>query len=161
MKVFKPRSREATALKFVDSNVLAYYIFKSEYTEEAARLLAEHEDLATSIRVIDEVMFLLIRRLAQERLGLRRLDKVKAYISKHGLNFALEKLTTLRNIIRDLNIMVLKDVADLEELLDVMIKYNLTPSDALIALTCKHYGIDEIITFDQDFKRVPWLKVIP
>ena len=78
------------ALEFVDSNVLAYYISRSEYTEEAARLLAEHEDLATSIRVIDEVVFLSIRRLALERLGLRRLDKVKAYISKHGLNFALE-----------------------------------------------------------------------
>ncbi len=51
-------------MKFVDSNVFAYYIFKSEYTEEAARLLVEHEDLATSIRVIDEVVFLSIRRLA-------------------------------------------------------------------------------------------------
>ncbi len=148
-------------MEFVDSNVLAYYIFRSEYTEEAARLLAEHEDLATSIRVIDEVIFLSIRRLALERLGLRRLDKVKAYISKHGLNFALEKLTTLRDVIHDLNIIVLKDVASFEELLDTMVKYNLTPSDALIALTCRHHNIKTILTFDQDFKRVPWLKVIP
>lgn len=148
-------------MEFVDSNVLAYYIFRSEYTEEAARLLAEHEDLATSIRVIDEVIFLSIRRLALERLGLRRLDKVKAYISKHGLNFALEKLTTLRDVIHDLNIIVLKDVASFEELLDTMVKYNLTPSDALIALTCRHHNIKTILTFDQDFKRVPWLKVVP
>ncbi len=148
-------------MEFVDSNVLAYYIFRSEYTEEAVRLLAEHEDLAASIRVIDEVIFLSIRRLALERLGLRRLDKVKAYISKHGLNFALEKLTTLRDVIHDLNIIVLKDVAIFEELLDTMVKYNLTPSDALIALTCRHHNIKTILTFDQDFKRVPWLKVIP
>ena len=148
-------------MEFVDSNVLAYYIFRSEYTEEAARLLAEHEDLATSIRVIDEVVFLSIRRLALERLGLRRLDKVKAYISKHGLNFALEKLTMLRDVIHDLNIIVLKDVASFEELLDTMVKYNLTPSDALVALTCRHHNIKTILTFDQDFKRVPWLKVIP
>jgi len=148
-------------LKFVDSNVFAYYIFKSEYTEEAARLLVEHEDLATSIRVIDEVVFLSIRRLALERLGLRRLDKIKAYISKHGLNFAMDKLSMLRDVITELDITVLKDTADLEELFDTMIRYNLTPSDALISLTCKHYGIDTIITFDEDFKRVPWLKVIP
>ncbi len=98
-------------MKFVDSNVFAY---KSEYTEEAARLLVEHEDLATSVRVIDEVVFLSIRRLALERLGLRRLDKIKAYISKHGLNFAMDKLSMLRDVITELDIMVLKDTADLE-----------------------------------------------
>jgi len=40
-------------------------------------------------------------------------------------------------------------------------KYKLTPSDAVIALTCRYYGIDVILTFDEDFKRAPWLKVIP
>jgi predicted nucleic acid-binding protein len=35
------------------------------------------------------------------------------------------------------------------------------PSDAVIALICKHYGIGAILTFDEDFKRVPRLKVIP
>ncbi|MEB3755566.1 MAG: PIN domain-containing protein [Desulfurococcales archaeon] len=42
-----------------------------------------------------------------------------------------------------------------------MRKYRLTPSDAIIALTCKHYSIDTILTFDEDFKRVPWLEVMP
>ncbi len=42
-----------------------------------------------------------------------------------------------------------------------MNKYRLTPSDAIIALTCRHYGIDIIITFDKDFRRIPRLKVIP
>lgn len=148
-------------MKFVDSNVLAYYIFKSEYTDVAAKLLVEYEDLATSIRVIDEVMFLVIRRLALERLGLRRLDKVKVYVSKHGLDFALDKLTMLRNVIKELDIVVLRDAASFEELLDTMVRYNMTPSDAIIALTCKNHGIDTIITFDEDFKRIPWLKVIP
>ena len=35
------------------------------------------------------------------------------------------------------------------------------PSNAIIVLTCKHYGIETIITFDDDFKRVPWLRVVP
>jgi predicted nucleic acid-binding protein len=148
-------------LKFVDSNVLAYYIFKSEYTEKAAQLLIEHEDLATSLRVIDEVMFLSIRKLALERLGLRRLDKVKAYISKHGLDFVYDKFRLLKDVIEKLNIVIIRDYATFDELLYTMTKYHLTPSDAIIALTCKHYGIDTILTFDEDFKRVPWLKVIP
>ena len=39
-------------------------------------------------------------------------------------------------------------------------KYGLLPNDALIAATCKHYGIRKIATFDSDFKRVDFLEVI-
>ena len=39
-------------------------------------------------------------------------------------------------------------------------QYNLLPNDALIAATCKYYGIKKIATFDEDFKRVDFLEVI-
>ena len=39
-------------------------------------------------------------------------------------------------------------------------KYKLLPNDALIAATCKHYGINKIATFDPDFERVDFLEVI-
>lgn len=42
----------------------------------------------------------------------------------------------------------------------IMEDYGLTPNDALIAATCRYHGIDAILTFDEGFKRVPWLKVI-
>ena len=148
-------------MKFVDSNVLVYYIFESEYSNKAAQLLTQHRDLATSIRVIDEVMFVSIRRLALERLGLRRLDMIKKYIASHGLGFAIDKLQTLMDVMEQLEIVILRDSAELKQLLEVMEKYKLTPSDAVIALTCEQYNIDTILTFDEDFKRVPWLKVIP
>ena len=148
-------------MKFVDSNVLVYYIFESEYSNKATQLLTRHRDLATSIRVIDEVMFVSIRRLALERLGLRRLDEIKKYIASHGLSFAIDKLQTLTDVMEQLEIVILRDSAELKQLLEVMEKYKLTPSDAVIALTCEQYNIDTILTFDEDFKRVPWLKVIP
>ncbi|WP_267195217.1 hypothetical protein [Hyperthermus butylicus] len=28
-------------------------------------------------------------------------------------------------------------------------------------MTCRHYGIDTIPTFNNDFRRVPWLRVVP
>jgi predicted nucleic acid-binding protein len=40
-----------------------------------------------------------------------------------------------------------------------MKNYNLLPNDALIATTCKYYGIRKIATFDEDFKRVKFLDV--
>ncbi len=47
------------------------------------------------------------------------------------------------------------------EVIDVIEKYGLMPADSIIALTCKHQGINTIATLDRDFERVPWLKVIP
>jgi len=35
------------------------------------------------------------------------------------------------------------------------------PADALIAPTCRHYGIDTIAMLDNGFKRIPWLRIIP
>ena len=43
---------------------------------------------------------------------------------------------------------------------EMLKKYGLLPNDALIAATCKHYGIKKIATFDEDFKRVDFLEII-
>ncbi|MEM4279796.1 MAG: PIN domain-containing protein, partial [Archaeoglobaceae archaeon] len=47
-----------------------------------------------------------------------------------------------------------------EEISRVVNIYGLLPNDALIAATCKHYGIKKIATFDEDFKRVDFLEVL-
>ncbi len=54
---------------------------------------------------------------------------------------------------------VVNEIATYDELLETVAELRLLPSDAVIALTCRHYGIGSILTFDEDFKRVPWLKV--
>ena len=64
-------------------------------------------------------------------------------------------------MLEEYGIIVLQDEAKIEELHDTMIKYKLLPGDAIIALTCRHYGISTILTFDEDFRRVPWLRVVP
>ena len=38
--------------------------------------------------------------------------------------------------------------------------YDLLPNDALIAATCRHYGIKKIATFDEDFERVDFLEIV-
>jgi len=106
-------------------------------------------------------VFVTIRRLALRKLGIRRLDKIREYIRRHGIGFAVNKLRVFLEMLGELDIRTLRDWAEPRELLETMEKYSLTPSDALIALTCKHHRIDTIITFDEDFKRIPWLKVLP
>lgn len=148
-------------MKFVDANTFYYYMFKSKYTEQAAKILKQHHDLATSTGVLDEVMFVIIRRLAEKRLGIRGIARLRSYIRSNGVGFTFAELERFVKLIEALDIAVLQDYANPRELLEVTAKYNLPPSDAVIALTCKHYGIDTILTFDEDFKRVPWLKVVP
>ena len=148
-------------MKFVDANLFYYYMFRSRYTERAATLLKQHHDLATSTGVLDEVMFVIIRRLAEKRLGIKRIARLRSYIRSNGVGFASMELVRFVKLLETLNVVVLRDYASPKELLEVMTKYNLPPSDAIIALTCKHYGIDTILTFDKDFNKIPWLKVAP
>ena len=148
-------------LKVVDTNIFVQYLFDGERADEAERLLALHPDPVVTVGIIDEVEFVIIRRLARERLGIRKLSKLKEHIRTKGLDFALDILERYAEMLHEFDIAVLRDYAEPKELLEVMGKYWLTPSDAIIALTCKHYGIDTIITFDEDFRRIPWLKVIP
>jgi len=138
-----------------------HYIFKSKHTEQAAKLFKQYRDLATSVGVLDEVMFVIIRRLAEKTLGIRKIDKLRSYIRSYGVGFAADKLEEFVELLEALDIIVIKDYSSPRELLETITKYNLPPSDAVIALTCKHYGINTILTFDEDFKRIPWLKTVP
>ncbi len=74
---------------------------------------------------------------------------------------SLEKdLKELITLLKDAKVAVIEDKAAPQELIDAARKYHLLPADALVALTCKHYSIGKILTFDEDFKRIPWLKII-
>jgi len=63
-------------------------------------------------------------------------------------------------LIRRLKIRLVPTIYTERELYETIIGYRLLPSDALIVLTCKHNGIEAILTLDEDFKRISWLKVI-
>jgi len=52
-------------------------------------------------------------------------------------------------------------VAEPGKVTELIEEYGLMPTDALIALTCRQHEISIIATLDEDFKRIPWLKVIP
>jgi len=146
----------------LDTNAIIYYLHRVEpYASKVKRILIERKDFAVSLRVIDEVIFTLIRLDALRVLNIKRLDQLREYIRKHGIEEFANALNDVEGLIEELGIIVLEDKGSLEELLEVMRSYNLLPGDALIAVTARHHGIDAILTFDEDFKRVPWLRVIP
>ncbi len=113
------------------------------------------------MRVIDEAVFTIVRTKAWLELGIRRIEKLREYIRTHGYKFFEEDLNELTALLKDARVTVVEDKATPQEFINTAKKYHLLPADALIALTCRHYGIERILTFDEDFKRVPWLTVIP
>ena len=147
---------------FLDTNAIIYYLHDVKpYSRQVEDIITGRNKLYTSIRVIDEAIFTIIRTKAWLKLGIQRIEKLREYIQKHGYKAFEEELNELTTFLEDTDVTVLEDIASLQELISTARKYHLLPADALIALTCKHNEIDTILTFDEDFKRIPWLKVIP
>ncbi len=58
------------------------------------------------------------------------------------------ELNELIMLLGDAKVLVLEDKATTQELINTARKYHLLPTDALIALTCRHYGIKRILAFE-------------
>jgi len=149
-------------LIYVDSNALVYLLHDVKPKSDlVVDILSGRDEVYTSLRTIEETSYILVRVYLNKHYGARGIYQVRELIRKHGLEHVKDELATLRRLLSDYNIITLQDNATVEEIHEAMIRYRLLPGDAIIALTCKRYGINTILTFDEDFRRIPWLKVIP
>lgn len=69
-------------------------------------------------------------------------------------------LERLKSFIAEFKIKLLPMPDDLDLLLDSVIVYRLLPNDAAITAACRYHKIKRIATFDRDFERVDFLKVV-
>lgn len=147
---------------FVDSNVFIQLLYEGARASEAEELLDKYPLLTTSIGVVDEVLHFIIRKEAMNKYGVRRAYDLRKLVKSKGIGFARESLDKFATLLEELYVRVVADTeAQPSQIVAIMDTYRLSPRDAIIALTCRHYGIDTILTFDEDFKLVPWVKVIP
>ncbi|MET1159621.1 MAG: type II toxin-antitoxin system VapC family toxin [Thermoprotei archaeon] len=139
---------------FIDSNVIIRYFVGDSLAKKLLEpvIYGDATGYVNTV-VISEVIFILIKLLTGK----------KAYELKNSSE-------TVKNVLKSLNIQIqfLREYFSELEInekvkqiaVEVMEEYGLLPNDALIASTCKYYGIDTILTFDEDFKRIPWLRVV-
>ena len=144
---------------FLDTSFLVSLLIETKKSDKAINYFerAEHR-FVTSVSVFEETLYTGVRLRADEKLKIRGRYHLQDYIKKKGYTFAkdfLANLYTLSNIID-----ILPDTNDVRTVLDVAVRYKLMPNDALIASTCKHYNIKHIATFDEDFKRVKFLRIV-
>ena len=134
---------------FIDSSVFLDYL---EGKEKAKALLEEYSDLEGCINVIvfSEVLFVYIKAVTGKKsYELKREPELVKSIELRDIKELLGRYRTL-----DIGESIKSEAGKL------ITKFGLLPNDALIAATCKHYGINKIATFDPDFERVDFLGVI-
>ena len=144
----------------VDTNVFYNYLFETELTEKAKKILLRKEKLFTSFTVVNELVYIISRKLAEKNYGISSYQKFREFISKNGYGEFKNYRNKVFELFNALNLIILPDYQELSLVLEIMQKYHLLPNDALIAATCKYYGINKIATFDEDFEKVDFLETV-
>ena len=146
---------------FIDTNIFYNILFKTSLTQTARRLLEDYEDrkFYASLTVVNELLYIATRKYYQATGEISRPYSLRRLIASKGYPELI--VNGIRRLLRDLEVEVLIENVGYQDMIETASSLKLLPSDTIIALTCKHYGIDTILTFDEDFKRVPWLKAVP
>ena len=144
----------------LDTNILYHILHKTNLTDKALTLLEDNPgEYVIDTIVHNELIYTSTLHYLEHWHGVKGGYSARKWIKKHG--YPKEVIHAVKELIKRLNIKLIQSIYTEKELYEVLLKYRLLPSDAIIALTCKHYGIERILTFDEDFKRVPWLTVLP
>jgi len=131
---------------FIDSNV---FIGILEGEENAKKVFDSNLILYKNPLISSEVVYVYLKAVTGKKSY--AIKKSPEEISNINLNKIIELLDLAETLSMN------KEIEDLS--FEITKKYGLLPNDALIAATCKHYGIRDIATFDKDFERVEFLNI--
>lgn len=93
----------------LDTNAIVYYLHHVEpYATKVRQILIERGDLAVTLRIVDEIIFTLIRFEAWRRLGIRRLDQLRDFIRKHGLGRFEDAINDVEEAVKSIERLVIE-----------------------------------------------------
>ena len=134
----------------IDTNFILSIILKREQTEKALKALSEaqarYEEIYLPKQVIGEVVYVLegIHRYTPQRKRLSR-AQIRDYV------FSILNTSKI----------ACEDEKEVLEALDLYVNRKISFGDALIVANISRRGIGEILSFDDDFRRIEGLKVHP
>ncbi len=144
----------------IDSSVLIDAILYVKI-KPLEKIISHHEAFVP-VNALEETLFKTIVGIVGDSIKKDNIFEIKkAWIKGIGRQEVENRFDVVFELIQnglikvlDLNMQVFNDSYLFSKI------YGLLPNDALIAATCKHYGINKIATFDPDFKRVDFLEII-
>ncbi len=138
-----------------DSNILIKYLAGDEKAKTLVERVinGEWSGYITGTIVSETIYVYLRLALDVSRYKLKELITKQDERVKTLLEEDVRPLLSLFNLITA--------EAGVEDLLNLIESYGLLPNDALIVVAALKHGISTIATFDNDYRRVPWLRVIP
>lgn len=144
----------------IDSSVFVDAILYSK-REPLEKIISGYDAFAP-VNVLEETLFKTIIGIVGENIKNENFFQIKkAWIKGIGKEEVGNRFNVILELIKNDLLKILElNVPIFEISYRFSKKYGLLPNDALIAATCKHYGIKKIATFDQDFERVDFLEVI-
>ena len=144
---------------FVDANILIRVIVGKEYN--LLKYLVGTEPY-TSTSVLEEAAYKIIALSILEATGgTISVYKIKKSFERGVAEDLIKaRLSALNKLVEKLNV-IPPTLEDFEVGKEIAIKFRLFPNDALIAAIMQRKNIDLLLTLDSDFKRIPWIKVIP
>lgn len=141
---------------FVDSSIiLAFLVGQDERAYRIIEMIENHGATGyINAIVVDEVIHGYLRLATG--LSSKRIRQLLAKGSRKLIELIRSDVEPILELFITLPITL-----EPQDVIETIEKYGLMPADSIIALSCKHQGINIIATLDEDFKQVPWLKVIP
>jgi len=143
---------------YVDANVLVKAVIERD-TSLFERLIGY--ELFTSVLTLEEAMYKVIALTVMEVEG-RRLGAFSVkekYRKKVAKDLIEARIKALNEIVSRITVLS-PTKEDFEYAKEIASEYKLLPNDALIVAVMRRRGIDEIATFDEDFRRVSGLNVV-
>ena len=137
---------------FTDTTLFLKVLEGDGVARELFRELYRKERLYRNAVVFSELMFVWLKSITGKKSY--ELRKSPDILKSAILSF--KKIEPFLNLSHSLPI-----TQEIEFLaMEISAQYGLLPNDALIAATCRHYGIKKIATFDEDFEKVDFLEII-
>ncbi|NOY11937.1 MAG: PIN domain-containing protein [Archaeoglobi archaeon] len=137
---------------FIDSTLFLKVLEGDSRAKETFLKLYEKEKLYRNAVVFSEVLFVWLKLSTGKKSY--ELRKFPELVRSSLLDF--QKVRSFIDLAHSLPLT--EEIEDLAS--EFIFHYGLLPNDALIAATCKHYGINKIATFDDDFKRLDFLEIV-
>ncbi|MCE4618265.1 MAG: PIN domain-containing protein [Desulfurococcales archaeon] len=144
----------------IDTNALYILLLGAENEARQIALFLDDSKPAITPTIISKLLHVLTLRYLRKHGLIKGVRDMRKWIATNG--YPQDVIVAIEDLLKSLNPDILTErLDDWKELIETAKSLKLMSNDALIAIAAKRHNVDRMITFDSDFKRVPWIDTIP